>query len=139
MKSKKPTCGLCGKTKNLTKTPCCNNWICDDADKYVIFSYETNSCYRNHDRYTLCAYHYHQQHSDEWQECKKCKEEIPLENYIEFATNEFNFEKLTNPPKVTIKCAKCGFKSNSVGDFPYQTSKGFYCYKTKCQKAALSF
>lgn len=28
----KPRCGLCGKTKNLTKTECCGNWICDDED-----------------------------------------------------------------------------------------------------------
>lgn len=33
----KPRCGLCGKTRNLTKTECCGNWICDDYDKYVLF------------------------------------------------------------------------------------------------------
>ena len=32
-----------------TDTPCCNNWICDDEDQYVLFSYAHNSCYRNHD------------------------------------------------------------------------------------------
>ena len=32
-------CGLCGKTSRLTKTACCGNWICDDEDKYVMFSY----------------------------------------------------------------------------------------------------
>lgn len=48
-------CGLCGKKKNLTKTDCCGNWICDDEHKYVIFSYARNSCHRNHNRYTLCA------------------------------------------------------------------------------------
>lgn len=31
-------CGLCGSTKNLTKTECCGNWICDDEDEYVLFS-----------------------------------------------------------------------------------------------------
>ncbi len=39
-----PRCGLCGKTKKLTKTECCDQWICDDEDKYVIFSYARNSC-----------------------------------------------------------------------------------------------
>jgi hypothetical protein len=42
----KPRCGLCGKTKKLTKTECCGEWICDDEDKYVLFSYARNSCYR---------------------------------------------------------------------------------------------
>ncbi len=51
-------CGLCGKTEKLIKTPCCDHWICDDTHKYVLFSYATTSCYRNHDRYTLCAAHY---------------------------------------------------------------------------------
>src|SRR3989338_8005647 len=54
----KPRCGLCGKTRNLTKTECCGNWICDDEHKYVIFSYARNSCYRNHRRYTLCGSHH---------------------------------------------------------------------------------
>jgi hypothetical protein len=46
-------CGLCGETKKLTRTLCCVNLICDDEDKYVMFSYARNSCHRNHDRYTL--------------------------------------------------------------------------------------
>ena len=49
----KPSCGLCGKKTKLIQTECCGNWICDDADKYVMFSYARNSCYRNHDRYIL--------------------------------------------------------------------------------------
>jgi hypothetical protein len=49
-------CGLCGKTKNLTKTECCGTWICDDEHKYVVFSYARNSCSRNHRRYTLWGY-----------------------------------------------------------------------------------
>ena len=36
--TKAPACGLCGKTKKLTKTECCGNWICDDEHKYVVFS-----------------------------------------------------------------------------------------------------
>lgn len=48
-----PRCGLCGKTKKLTKTECCDNWICDDEDQYRLFSFAHNSCRRNHRRYTL--------------------------------------------------------------------------------------
>lgn len=58
----KRKCGLCGKSRNLTKTDCCDNWICDDEHKYVIFSYARNSCHRNHSRYTLCAYHHTEDH-----------------------------------------------------------------------------
>ncbi|MEE8305138.1 MAG: DUF6398 domain-containing protein [Candidatus Tectomicrobia bacterium] len=55
---KQTQCGLCGRTGNLTKTECCGQRICDDAHTYRLFSYARNSCYRNHDRYTLCSFHY---------------------------------------------------------------------------------
>ncbi|AIK96595.1 hypothetical protein ID47_07460 [Candidatus Paracaedibacter acanthamoebae] len=139
MKPKRPACGLCGETGNLTKTPCCNDWICDDADKYVLFSYKTSSCYRNHDRYTLCSYHHKEDHSGKWQDCAECKNDFQLENYVDFATNDFNFEKLANLPKVTIKCVNCGFESNSMQDFSFQTSNSFYCNKKKCQKTIMSY
>jgi hypothetical protein len=38
-----PHCGLCGKTQNLTRTDCCDQWICDDEHEYVLFSYARNS------------------------------------------------------------------------------------------------
>jgi hypothetical protein len=82
VKIKKKSCGLCGATKNLTKTECCNNFICDDEDKYVLFSFATNSCHRNHRRYTLCSTHYYAKHKGKWQECKKCKDEYSIENYV---------------------------------------------------------
>jgi len=62
-------CGLCGKTGRLTRTECCGKWICDDADEYVMFSYARNSCYRNHDRFTLCGYHHTEGHAGDWKEC----------------------------------------------------------------------
>ena len=137
VKTKKKTCGLCGATKKLIKTPCCSNWICDDSHKYVLFSYATNSCYRNHARYTICATHYNSNHNGKWQECKKCKDEYLIENYFDLATNDFNFEKLQNTPKITIKCISCGFQSNNMQDFAFQTNNDFYCRKSKCQKAVL--
>lgn len=65
--------------------------------EYVLFSYDTNNCYRNHDRYTLCATHYRENQAETWQERKKGKDEYRIENYIDFGTNDFNFEKLKNP------------------------------------------
>jgi hypothetical protein len=138
IKINKKTCGLCGATKNLIKTQCCDNWICDDADKYVIFSYAKNSCYRNHDRFTICAAHYHSNHKGKWQDCNLCKDDYPIENYVDYATNEFNFEKLQNVPKITITCINCGFQSGTVQDFALQINNDFYCAKNKCQKEAMA-
>jgi len=95
----KPRCGLCGKTGNLTRTECCGNWICDDEDKYVLFSYAHNSCHRNHRRYTLCGSHHAEGHKGRWQDCKKCLDEVAeREMYVWYGTNEYNFEKLENAP-----------------------------------------
>ena len=108
-KSDKPRCGLCGKTKNLTKTECCGNWICDDEHKYVLFSYARNSCHRNHRRFTLCGYHFIEDHKGDWKTCKKCRTGFPAEMTVWFGTNEYNFEKMPNPPSYKpTKCSRCG-------------------------------
>jgi hypothetical protein len=103
-------CGLCGSTsKPLTRTPCCGNWICDDADEYVLFSYARNSCYRNHDHYTLCSFHYNEGHKGRWQDCEQCRESFETEMYVYYGTNEYNFEKLETPPSFEpTRCAECG-------------------------------
>jgi len=105
----KPRCGLCGKTRKLTKTECCGQWICDDEEKYVIFSYARNSCSRNHQRYTLCGSHYAEEHEGSWKDCLVCRNGFETEMYVYYGTNEYNFEKLKNPPAyLPTKCAKCG-------------------------------
>ncbi len=105
----KPRCGLCGKTRNLVKTECCGNWICDDHHKYVLFSYARNSCARNHDRYTLCSFHRHNGHKGHWKDCKKCRASFQTEMYVWYGTNEYNFEKLENPPHFEpTRCDRCG-------------------------------
>lgn len=107
--SDKPHCGLCGKTKNLTKTECCGNWICDDEHKYVMFSYAKNSCHRNHLRYTLCGYHFNEGHKGNWKTCKKCRSEFEPEMVAWYGTNEYNFEKMPDPPSYQpTKCSRCG-------------------------------
>ena len=94
----RPRCGLCGKTEKLTRTECCNNRICDDEDKYELFSYARNSCHRNHRRYTLCGYHHAEGHKGRWQDCPDCHD-FETEMYVWYGTNEYNFVKLENPPK----------------------------------------
>jgi len=123
----KPACKLCGKSGKLTKTNCCRQWICDDEDQYVLFSYARNICHRNHDRYTLCAMHYHEGHAGDWKECKKCKKHIDkTEMYVWYGTNEYNFEKLPNPPYFkSTKCSNCN-KIINLGEESYSISGGGY-------------
>ncbi len=101
-------CGLCGKTRTLTKTECCDHWICDDEGKYVLFSYARNSCDRNHRRYTLCGFHHTEEHPGRWTECQKCREDFETEMYVWYGTNAYNFEKLQHPPSYQpTRCSKC--------------------------------
>jgi hypothetical protein len=107
--AQQPRCGLCGKTKNLTRTECCGNWICDDEHKYVMFSYARNSCHRNHSRYTLCSYHHNEGHKGDWKTCKACRAGFETEMYVWYGTNEYNFETLENPPAYEpTRCSSCG-------------------------------
>lgn len=125
---KRPVCGLCGSKTNLTKTDCCGQWICDDADQYAPFSYATNSCYRNHDHYTLCALHYHEGHEGDWKTCPDCKKSFSheLEMYVYFGTNEYNFEKLPDPPSFEpTLCSQCG-KRIHLGTDGYSVHKDQY-------------
>lgn len=141
-------CGLCGrnareafvKTGNhLTKTDCCDNWICDDEHLYVVGTYAKNSCLRNHTRYTLCNYHMTENHRGSWLECEKCKSEFDLIDYVDKGTNNYNFVKLKNAPKIEIKCASCGFIGDKVnayfcGQTIRRGEKLYYCTKEKCKK-----
>ncbi len=123
-------CGLCGKTGNLTKTPCCNNWICDDEDEYVLFSYARNSCHRNHWHYTLCGYHYNERHKGDWRECEKCRKDFRTEMYVWHGTNEYNFVKLENPPSYEpTRCAKCN-RVIKLGDDGYSIKgEEYFCMR----------
>jgi len=94
-----------------------------------MFSYARNSCWRNHDRYTLCAYHYHEGHTGAWQTCKTCRESFETEDYVDMATNEYNFEKLQNPPSYKpTKCAECGkVIIRAHGGYSIVPNKGYVC------------
>lgn len=127
-KTVKPRCALCGKTKNLTKTECCGQWICDDADKYVPFSYARNSCFRNHTMFTICGLHHNEHHEGRWQDCPKCREAMPLEMFVYHATNEYNFEKLANPPVFEpTYCSDCGVIIRLSTDGYMVRGKEFIC------------
>jgi hypothetical protein len=124
----KPRCGLCGKTGKLIRTECCGNWICDDEHKYVMFSYARNSCCRNHSRYTLCAPHHNERHTGDWKDCKLCRNSFQTEMYVWYGSNEYNFEKLANPPPFEpTKCSKCGIVINLGTDGYTQSGNETWC------------
>ncbi len=100
-------CGLCGKTDHLTKTPCCDHWICDVVDD-ELEGKKQSLCYRNHDRYTICAAHYEAGHKGTWKNCQECRDNFLRSDYIEFSTNDYNFEKLQVPDEWKIAiCSIC--------------------------------
>lgn len=102
-------CGLCGKSKRLMRTECCGNWICGDEDSYRLFSYERNSCARNHRSQTLCGSHFAEGHPGAWQDCAECRNGFDTELFVYYGTNEYNFEKLPDPPEYEPTCcSKCG-------------------------------
>ena len=121
-------CFICGATKNLVRTECCGKWICDDEDKYVPFSYAHNSCHRNHRRYTLCAYHHDNGHKGDWKTCPECRKMAEPEMVAWYGTNEYNWEKMPDPPKFKpTKCSKCG-KTIVLSEGGYSHGKeGYTC------------
>ena len=104
-----PPCGLCGKSKKPRyKTECCGNWVCGNESEYMMFSYSRNICSRNHRRFTLCGSHHAEEHKGDWKTCKKCRDNFEPEMYAWYGTNEYNFEKLPNPPAFEpTYCSKC--------------------------------
>ncbi len=137
-RASEPRCGLCGKRGKLVRTECCGSWICDDVENYKPFSYARNSCYRNHDHYTLCAFHWHEEHeSDDWRTCPECRESFEkTEEYVWFGTNEYNFVKLENPPAYEpTTCSGCGVVLDLGEDGYAQKGDEYLC--EKCLRAEL--
>jgi hypothetical protein len=126
----KPRCGLCGKTSRLTRTECCGNWICDDEADYQMFSYARNSCHRNHWRYTLCGFHFNEEHKGHWKDCEACRKDFETEIYVYYGTNEYNFDKLENPPEFEpTLCSRCGKVINlGLGGYSFG-SDGYTCWE----------
>ena len=122
-------CGLCGKSKRLTRTECCGRPICDDESDYAVFSYARNSCSRNHRRFTLCGLHHTESHPGDWTSCVECREyPAELEMYVYYGTNEYNFERLDNPPAYEpTHCGGCG-KTIALGTDGYSVGpEGYRC------------
>lgn len=100
-----------------------------------MFSFAHNSCSRNHDRYTLCSFHYNEGHTGNWQDCEACRASFETEMYVYYGTNEYNFEKLPNPPTYEpTHCASCG-KVISLGYDGYTLAEGrYYCERCSAKR-----
>ena len=128
--TKRPPCSLCGRTKKSRhKTDCCGNWVCGNENEYIMFSYSRDICSRNHRRFTLCGYHHTEEHKGDWKTCNECHKnfEHELEMYVWYGMNEYNFEKLPNPPTFKLtSCYKCR-KRIILPDGGYSVLGSVYC------------
>jgi hypothetical protein len=89
-------CSLCGKARDLSQTECCSKKVCV-------------KCEEKHSRFTLCGSHHNESHSGTWQDCAECRGQFPTEMYVWHGTNNWNFEKLQNPPSFEpTHCSVCG-------------------------------
>lgn len=126
----RPACGLCGTRGRVMRTECCGQFVCDDEESYVMFSYARNSCARNHRRYTLCGSHFAEAHAGRWQDCQACREGFEPEMVAWYGTNEFNFEKMESPPAFEpTLCATCKTRIDLGNDGYSMKGGAYYCMR----------
>jgi hypothetical protein len=66
-----------------------------------------------------------QGHSGKWQDGAACRSSFPTEMYVGYGTNEYNFEKLPNPPAYEpTRCDGCGVVIKLSEDGYSQGPKG---------------
>ncbi len=66
-------CRFCGQESvPLVKTECCDQWICCDTSYLSIRG--GGYCQFEHEHYSICHFHYNEQHEEAWQECDECRE-----------------------------------------------------------------
>jgi hypothetical protein len=98
-----------------------------------MFSYSRDICVRNHRRLTLCGYHHTEGHEGDWKTCQRCRDDFrhELEMYVWYGLNEYNFEKLPNPPSFEpTLCAGC-HRVICLPEGGYSAFKSLYACK-KC-------
>jgi hypothetical protein len=93
-----------------------------------MFSYARNSCHRNHNHYTLCAHHHTEEHEGDWESCAQCRSSFTTEDYVWYGTNEYNFEKLPDPPAYEpTKCYQCATVIVLSEDEYSKLGKDYFC------------
>jgi len=72
--------------------------------------------------------HFVEEHRGSWQDCKKCRRLIEPELYAYFGTNDYNFEKLANPPAYEpTHCTGCNKVIKLASDSYTLAKGGTYC------------
>ncbi|MEL6137131.1 MAG: hypothetical protein AAFR42_06955 [Cyanobacteria bacterium J06628_6] len=100
-----------------------------------MFSYAYNSCIRNHRRYMLCGIHHANEHEGDWQDCSECRDLYETELYVYFGTNEYNFEKLKNPPAYKpTRCVECNRIIRLAYEGHTMGQEGYTCEKCSNRK-----
>lgn len=80
-------CFLCGDTTSpLVKTECCHQWVCCDTSFVSIRG--GGYCEFEHKNYSICYFHYSNNHEGKWQDCKECQEFFDKEDF----DRELNFK-----------------------------------------------
>jgi len=124
------TCKLCDKSHKLVRTECCNQWLCNEEADHNLYDNGRPSCFKNHEKYTLCAYHHKNGHEGDWKTCQKCKEGFKTEMYVWHSTNKYNFEKLQNPPQFQpTHCSGCSCVIRLGEDCYVQNKDGYSCFR----------
>ncbi len=114
-------CGLCGRAGGLARTECCKRWVCGHQIRDGRH-FAPSPCYQKHERFTLCGFHWAEQHDGSWQECERCRREFPTEMYV------YNFEPLKNPPTFEpTHCAKCGVVISLSRDGHTRSGGEYWC------------
>lgn len=69
-----------------------------------------------------------EEHPGSWQECVACRNELQTEMYVYYGTNEYNFEKMKNPPEYEpTHCATCGAVINLGEDGYSERGDEYWC------------
>ena len=98
-KSEKPRAASCSKTGKLRKTQCCGNWVCDDHDKYVPFSYAQKQLQPGIMTTIPSAGIITMKGMEATgKTARNAATYFETEMYVWYGTNDYNFEKLETRP-----------------------------------------
>ena len=140
-----PPCELCGAEEEdwtIVKTECCGRVVCSDKKgewnkcSHGFDIITTYGCERNHEKYSVCYYHFVEEHEGRWQDCSICRFTWPVKTYVELATDpRANFEPLKKsqlPPTKMGQCSEKQHKMKVWADAPDEVNKQLLC--ERCDK-----
>jgi len=136
MKAKKlkdECCFICGDEDSpLVKTKCCHQWVCCDTS---FLSFRGGGyCLFEHENYSVCHYHYNNNHEGKWEDCKECQEFFGKEafeselNFKPKIKNQKNFRGKKQISTITKQTTVNEDKGEIV---IYQPEKGTFSIKVK--------